>query len=99
MNTWKSQVTESAAPVCELARNCVEHPTVCAMAVCSAGLRMLVPLLELVELVLQPPLVWMPMARPVAVSMMGLPELPPSVSTRWRIWSPTYPKCAPLSVC
>src|SRR5262249_38752518 len=53
-----------------------------ARAACRPALEMAVPLLaELPTGLVHPPLVWMPIARPLDSMFTAEPELPPSVST------------------
>src|SRR5690606_37728562 len=64
-----------------------------------AVLNRLVPLLLPVPAVVHPPCVCTPTASPVASSMTGLPELPPVVSTWYRIVVPDEPAFGPVCVC
>jgi hypothetical protein len=69
------------------------------IAACSDGWVICVPELAEPAVVLQPPLVWIAKARPVASSITGEPELPPQVSTVYVAVVPLKDTDGPVWVC
>ena len=60
---------------------------------------LLVPVPWFPELVLQPPWVWMPTAKPVCSQITGEPEFPPVVSVWYSISEPPAERRGPKWVC